>query len=137
MSQAKQQIDLELEEVDQEAEADESDVDDEQESLFDDVDTGSPEEQSTNDNTGSAASSSNTSDSDSEGLTEFGVEEDPSPNNPRLDNPDGELEQDRRTNTRTSSDETEQEALFPDIEDEDQVTLTGEKAYNQCLFGQD
>jgi hypothetical protein len=137
MSQAKQQIDLELEEVDQGAEADESDVDDEQESLFDGVDTESPEEQSTNDNTGSTASSSNTSDSDSRGLTQFGVEEDPSPNKPRLDNPDGELEQDRRTNTRMSSDETEQEALFPDIENEDQVTLTGEKAYNQCLFGQD
>ncbi|MDT3437779.1 hypothetical protein [Haloarcula sp. 1CSR25-25] len=70
-----------------------------------------------------------------EGLEEFGVEEDARPNNPKLDNPDGEMEADRRVNRRNGDDEDTgtQKQLFPDVED-DQATLTGGRARNQCLF---
>lgn len=139
MSKSQSQVNLELDRVESESEEDESTVDEGQESLFDTLGSDSPDEPGDSASGDSAVSTDSQSSKvkDDGGLESFGVEKDPSPNNSRLDNPDGELEQDRRTNTRTSPDETEQEALFPDIENENQVTLTGEKAYNQCLFGQD
>ena len=70
-----------------------------------------------------------------ENLEPFGIEDDNRPNSSRLDNPDGNLEQDRRTNVQRESDEPTQEKLFPDVEDENQLTLGGDKAYNQCQFG--
>ena len=131
MSQAESQVNLELEEVQSDAEQEPA-VDEEQASLHTvsggDSPPKEPEDSSESKDTRSSKRV------DENGLEEFGVEKDPSPNNSRLDNPDGNLESDRRTNTRTSSENTEQEALFPDIENEDQVTLGGEKAYNQCLF---
>jgi len=77
------------------------------------------------------------SDDAKESLDEFGVEDDARPNNPKLDNPDGEMEADRRVNRRSDDDDDddvgEQRQLFPDVED-DQATLTGDRARNQCLF---
>jgi hypothetical protein len=68
-----------------------------------------------------------------ETLVEFGVEDDPRPNNAKLANPDGDLEEDRRVNVESETEPGEQEQLFPDVED-DQMTLGGERASNQCLF---
>jgi len=135
MSQTESQVTLELDDVQSESD-EEPAVDEEQASLFGNSDEDSPTEDGTEGagRSGKSRSSHSGKHGDGNGLEEFGVEEDPSPNNPRLDNPDGNLEADRRTNTRTSSEDTEQEALFPDIDDEDQMTLGGEQAYNQCLF---
>jgi hypothetical protein len=72
--------------------------------------------------------------SEESGLQGFGVDEDNRANITRLDQPDGEMKQDRRTNTRSEeTDSTEQAQLYPDVED-DQRTLTGARAGNQCLF---
>jgi hypothetical protein len=75
----------------------------------------------------------NQGDGEGESLSQFGVEDDHRPNNPKLDNPDGDLEQDRRVNTKNNTEAGEQEQLFPDVED-DQMTLGGERARNRCLF---
>lgn len=79
---------------------------------------------------------SESSESD-ESLERFGVDDDPRPNNAKLDNPDGELDQDRRVNVKNADDENkvEQRKLFPDVDDQ-QMTLGGENAASQCLFDQ-
>jgi hypothetical protein len=138
MSQTKSQADLEMQKVEDDSQADAPEVDDEQESLFDSGAMEGPAEDKTDSSYPDGESRTGGSQGGGSGsLEEFGVEEDPSPNNTRLDNPDGGLEEDRRTNTHSSPDETEQEALFPDIDNKNQVTLTGDRAYNQCLFEQD
>lgn len=131
MSQTESQVNLELEKVQSETEQEPA-VDEEQASLHGVTDNDPPSK--TPEEGGKSETAHSSKRVDDDGLEEWGVEKDPSPNNSRLDNPDGNLEADRRTNTRTSSENTEQESLFPDIENEDQVTLGGEKAYNQCLF---
>lgn len=91
------------------------------------------ESSSTQEQDGGDGSEPEGQDEDEESLSEYGVEDDHRPNNAKLDNPDGDLEQDRRVNKETDNDVGEQEQLFPDVED-DQMTLGGERARNQCLF---
>jgi len=133
MSQSRKQIDLELNTVNEDQDSDDTEIDDNQQSLWSPSEQG-PDEQADSQwgpNSDDQRAASRAKD---EGLEEYGVEDDPSPNNARLDNPDGELTADRRTNKHTGQPETEQADLFPDIENKDQVTLGGEPAYNQCLF---
>lgn len=83
---------------------------------------------------GSGSSQGKSSESGGE-LTKWGLEEDPHPRNTRRDQPNGELKRDARMDIDSDGDAGEQRQLFPDVED-DQQTLTGERAGNQCLFDQ-
>jgi hypothetical protein len=139
MSQSNSQSQLETGVADEEEKSNDQ-TDEDQASLFDvgGGENSTPEQGEQPDpqaETGPNSGTNAESDREKENLEEFGVEEDHSPNTPRLDNPDGELKEDRRTNRRSGEDTTEQEQLFPDIDDPNQITLGGERAYNQCKFG--
>lgn len=137
MSQSKSQSTLSGDAASVEQTTDEESEEELQASLVDGVEPvqSSPTEATeANDNTDSEGEKRAPDDGE-EGLEEFGVEEDARPNNPKLDNPDGEMEADRRVNRRSGDDGDTgtQKQLFPDVED-DQATLTGGRARNQCLF---
>jgi len=140
MSQTASQVTLDGESPENQTDAADS-VDEDQASLFEASGESKDEtdsDQGTQSETGSeyppAGNEGSRSSAGEESLEKFGVEEDNSPNNGRLDNPDGNLEQDRRTNRRRDGDDTTQEQLFPDVDDENQLTLGGARAYNQCNF---
>ncbi|RLM94349.1 hypothetical protein [Haloarcula sp. Atlit-7R] len=139
MSQSKSQSTLSGDTAQIEKESDEgADQDGQQASLVDGIESGESSQDGVDGGENRANSkkgSQDTSDSE-ESLEGFGVEDDPRPNNSKLDNPDGEMEADRRVNRRSddnNEDTGAQKQLFPDVED-DQATLTGERAHNQCLF---
>jgi hypothetical protein len=113
-------------------------IDENQRSLEDIPGVSAPDEEGKEEQEGEyTEDKNNRPNASEETLERYGVEDDPMANNPKLANPNGELEEDRRTNKREEPETGEQAELFVQTQHDDQRTLRNKKAQNQFKFNRD